>query len=498
MELQFNKNDISCMRIVVDRQISQEVTQEVRLLEGMPDIGRILGCWGQPVIRGKQWRMDEMSASGGVMAWALYEPEDGSSLQILETWMPFQGKWDLPETQHDGTMILRLALSCMDCRSTSARKIMFRCCVDLAAEGLEPVKVSVYEPDNVPEDVQLLKRTYPMELPKEAGEKAFEIQDSWNIPGLSDPLSKIVYQQVVPVLTEYKVMADKLVFRGNCLCKLLYMDSEGNLRSEGAEFPVSQFIELSDTYGNYANATVDLLLTGMEMEKNETGITEIKCGLAAQYQIFDREMITVVEDAYSTDRESNIEKTMLELPARLDVRKDQIPYRHQISAPGSHLLDTAVHWGNPTVQHSADGAEIGLSAFANVLYMDEENRISGTQGQWSDSRMLGADHNTRVCARLTPEQIVTLQDPEGAALSANMQMEVSVHSTESIPMLTGMTLGDVQQKDEGRPSVILRKLGNDKIWELAKEYHTTVEAIEIANAISDQPEAERILLIPVP
>ena len=498
MELQFNKHDIDCLRTVADRQISQELTQEVRLLDGMPDIGRILGCWGQTVIRGKEWRGDEMSASGGVMAWVLYEPEDGSAPQILETWMPFQAKWDLQDAEHDGTMILRPALSCMDCRSTSARKIMLRCCLDLAAEGVEAMKLSLYQPDQVPEDVQLLQRTYPMEIPKEAGEKAFEIEDSWNISGLSDPQVRIVYYQVNPVLTEHKVMADKLVFRGNCLCNLLYIDGNGNLKSETTEFPVSQFVELSDTYGNHASATVDLLLTGMEIEKNETGTPEIKCGLAAQYKIFDREMITVVEDGYSTTRAADIENAMLQVPVRLDVRKDQIPYRHQIHANANRLVDTAVYWGNPAVQRTADGAEIVLDCFANVLYMDEEDRLSGTQSQWSDSRALSADDNTKVCARLTPEHHVALQDPEGAALSANMQMEVSVFSLQSIPMVIGMTLGEPQLKDEQRPSVILRKLGDKRIWELAKEHRTTVEAIEMANSITEQPDAESILLIPVP
>ena len=41
--------------------------------------------------------MDSILLTGGVMVWVLYAPEEGGSAQILNTWIPFQMKWDLPE-----------------------------------------------------------------------------------------------------------------------------------------------------------------------------------------------------------------------------------------------------------------------------------------------------------------------------------------------------------------------------------------------------------------
>ena len=66
MELQFNKEVCSCLRRLVDRSLAQEQTQEFRLPDGMPDIGRVLGAWGQVLIRSKEWRSGEMTISGGV------------------------------------------------------------------------------------------------------------------------------------------------------------------------------------------------------------------------------------------------------------------------------------------------------------------------------------------------------------------------------------------------------------------------------------------------
>ena len=67
MELQFEKTLCNCLRMCQPQVQSQEQTQEVRIPEGMPDIGTVLACWGQIVLRGKEWRSDAAGISGGVM-----------------------------------------------------------------------------------------------------------------------------------------------------------------------------------------------------------------------------------------------------------------------------------------------------------------------------------------------------------------------------------------------------------------------------------------------
>ena len=96
MELQFEKNQWECLQPIVSQVKNEEHTTELRLPESMPDLGRVLGTWGQVLLRGKDWRASSMTVSGGVMAWVLYQPEDGSEPQSVEAWIPFQTRWDFP------------------------------------------------------------------------------------------------------------------------------------------------------------------------------------------------------------------------------------------------------------------------------------------------------------------------------------------------------------------------------------------------------------------
>ena len=90
MDLKFEKRSIPYLNAVAWDVQRQEQTQEIRLPENMPDAGQVLGCWGQPVLRSKEWRSGGMWASGGVMAWVLYAPEEGSQPRWVDCWIPFQ------------------------------------------------------------------------------------------------------------------------------------------------------------------------------------------------------------------------------------------------------------------------------------------------------------------------------------------------------------------------------------------------------------------------
>ena len=60
---------------------------------------------------------------------------------------------------------------------------------------------------------------------------------------------------------EYKVMAGKLVFRGQCTVRMLYMDGDGVLHTEKIEMPFSQLTDLDRDYSSNADADISFFVT---------------------------------------------------------------------------------------------------------------------------------------------------------------------------------------------------------------------------------------------
>ena len=222
MDFQFNKTVIPYLQTLNRQTQNQEQTQELRLTDGMPDIGKVLASWGQILIRGKEWRNGSAGVSGGVMVWVLYTPEEGGEPQCVEAWLPFQCKWDLPDTQRDGSIVVVPMLRSVDARSLSARKLMVRSNIALLGQAMVSGDAEVYSPGELPEDVKVLKKTYPMLLPVEAGEKAFELEETMSPSGNMPEVSRLMRYTVFPNVTDCKIVADKLVMRGIAALKLLY------------------------------------------------------------------------------------------------------------------------------------------------------------------------------------------------------------------------------------------------------------------------------------
>lgn len=498
MDLQFSKSVCQCLRKATCQTVNQEQTQEIRLPDAMPDIGRVLGSWGQIIVRGKEWRGNGMSVSGGVMVWVLYAPEDGSEVRSIETWIPLQMKWDFPQTQRDGAICIMPLLKAVDARSVSARKIMLRASVSVLGEALEPMEQDIYTPVDVPADVQLQHRKYPVELPMEAGEMSFQMEEELTLPASAPQIAKVVRCNLFPSVTEQKVLAGRLVFRGNGKLKMLYLDQEGNLNSWVWELPFSQFTELDKDYSIHASADMVPIVTGLETEVTQEGQRVCKLGIAVQYTIYDRQILDLVCDGYSTKRDLQMEKELLHLPMRLDRHNQELQLRQTWDMQGQKVEDVVWYAEQPHGSQEADLLRWQIPGQFQILYRDELGQLQGATVRGEIEARMENDPSNKVCPWLGfPMETDASFGGEGGILTAGGSMQVDVFGEAGIEMLTALHLGEATAADPNRPSLILRRSGDNDLWEIAKECGSTVEAICKANGLTGEPEENKMLLIPI-
>mgnify|MGYP000478254753 CR=1 FL=1 len=82
MELAFEKNAVDHLQKLVCQVVSQEETAETVVPDSLPDVGRIVGCWGVPVVRSKEWRQNGMGVSGGGFFQKIHIIDNGSKRRL--------------------------------------------------------------------------------------------------------------------------------------------------------------------------------------------------------------------------------------------------------------------------------------------------------------------------------------------------------------------------------------------------------------------------------
>lgn len=497
MQLQFERQGIPCLKTLKREMQSQEQTQEVRISDGMPDIGSIIGAWGQVILRGKEWQSDSMNVSGGTMVWVQYMPEEGGEPQWVESWLPFQMQWSLPETQHDGTILVQCILRSVDARSLSARKLMIRTNVSVLSMAMEKQEQMISVPKDVPEDVQLHIRRYPIQLPVEAGEKAFTIEETLVLPPSAPKMEKLILYTLQPEITEERLMSDKLVFRGNGVLHILYTGEDGGQYTWDFDLPFTQYCELDSEYADTSEMMLWPCVTALEAEMVEEQL-QIKAGLVCQYRICNFPVISVAEDAYSVRRDVNPAWEELELPGILESKTQTLHVQQGSSLDGMRLTQTQFLPQPVQVQRVGNEATLMLNGQFQMLYYNMDGNLRMATQKWEENLSVPVGEGTQLDVQLWPAGKTQGTIMSGVAqLTSELKLTTETHSGRGIPMITELELGELQQPDPHRPSLILKRACGKSLWEIAKENSSTVTVIEQANGLQAEPEDNRMLLIPV-
>lgn len=480
--------------VLMDSRVLEQ-TQEVRIPDGMPDVDRILGVWGQPILRGKEWRGDTVGFNGGLMLWVLYQPEGGGVPETVESWVSVQSRWDIPENSPDGKLTLCMAVRFLDARTVSPRKIMVRAGLTAWIQALVPSEKMVWMPTELPEDVYILRASTPLRLYAQAGEKAFALEEKLTAPGEDLSGWKLCGLGVSPVIQDQKVVGSNLAFRGAVELNVLLQTQDGSLEKRSFSFPFSQIAELEAAFGNEGTADIHICVTNLELEDQERG-KGLKLGLTAQYAVSDVTTVETAADAYSNLRPVKLTREKLELEPILERRWESIPGRGVLPEEVINCVHSTLWTEMPMLETQADGAALSVQGTAQILTKGEPG-MEGKTIRWTGQKPVKAGEGTRTVLSDYQPGLLQLEPGAQMALAGEVRCCLTVFGSGGVPMVSELELGEPAEPDPDRPSLILCRPGQRDLWSLAKEMGSTMEAIRSANALEGEPEPDRMLLIPI-
>lgn len=495
MELPFEKKSERFWQQKAYAPVTCEESQELKLPESMPDVGRVIAAWGQAVLRGKEWRNDHIGLNGGVMVWVLYAPEDGSAPRRLESWLPFHIRMEHSHDGEDGVIRAECVLCGADARSLSSRKLMLRCQIGMMVQTLTPRTAELYSPGDLPEDIQVLDRVYPMVLTRETGEKSFLADEVVPLPQGTPGLGRILYSRLTPQVTEQKLLGSRAVFRGVGELHLLCQDEGEKLCSLDLQMPFAQYLDLEGDYEEGAEVSNLLCVTSLEAEIAEGGI-RVRCGMVSQYIVNAPTVVRCLADAYSISRELELQRQEVVLPAWLDEQVTQIELGERLA--GDEVPVDAIFFPDlPLVTKQPGGAEIRCGGSFQTLSEAPDGSLQGRQLRSSRSENLMTECDTIPCTWLRGGTSLR-REGSGWSMEQSMALRLGSVCTTPIGIVSGIRAGERREPDPERPGVIIRtKKPGETLWDIAKYCGSTVSAIQRLNRLEKEPEENRLLLIPV-
>ena len=169
-----------------------------------------------------------------------------------------------------------------------------------------------------------------------------------------------------------------------------------------------------------------------------------------------------------------------------------------LSVPANLTADVQFLPDFPRQRRTEEGVELTYPGQFQVLYYGDDSRLHGSAVRWEGKQTLPAHDNSDITVVPMGADAQAITGNGKIQLKAELPLELNTMTEQTIPMVTGVELGQRKQPNPNRPSLILRRAGNSCLWDLAKASNSTMEAIRRANGLTGEPSPEQMLLIPVP
>lgn len=499
MELDFEMKKVRCLRAVADRVVSQEETGEAIVPDSCPDVARTAGCFGTVVLRSKDCREGSVVLSGGIHAFALIVPEDGSQVRAVPVYLPFTQRVDVPGATGGSRVVYTPRLRALDARLINSRKVLVRADLSARVEVYEPEELTVSAPVDCPPEVQLHRVTMPVTLTDQMTEKSFQLSEDLELPGGVPACEALLKWSCALRVAEQRVVGERVVFRGSAEVRVLCRAPEGTLFRHEFSVPFSQFADLDREGGEEAPRVV-LVCTGAELTPDGQEPTRrflLTLDLLAQCVTQTRTELEFVDDLYATHGEAKLQTELIGGTGMLDVQ--QMHESVCASVPGEcrEVLDATVLFAWPEVRREGEQVRVDAGANVTLLTLDENGQLQCASAQVQAQCATTLAQHCDATADCAPGGEVYCV-PGGEGAEARFGVDITITSAASCQalMVTGAELHENADEPE-RPSVIVRAVEDGQtLWSIAKACRTSVSAVQSANALDDDPPEGTLLLIP--
>lgn len=489
MDILFHTQSISYLAEKRYDGLRQEQTGEITVPETLPELGRVVDCYGTVLVQNRTADNGSVTVSGGIQTGVLYVPAEGEGLERLELWLPFTVTKKVP-VQPDSRVHYWGWLRSIDARFVNSRKLLIR--ADLGSEltVLTPTTLDLQQIDECPRGLILKTETYPMRLPLCAAEKEVRIADEVLMPEDSPGIDRLLKAQCWVELGERRVMGDRAIFNGELKLRVLGLTEDGTIYTWTGGVPFSQYAELDRTLEEESHLAIQPILNHVEIDTDGQPFSHrllVNVSFTAQMVLWGEVPVTLTQDAYALGSELQSEWQSCELPACLDMLETDLTQTLELPADAVKLVDWSLF-----PDQEPGGAETARGRLGvNLLYYDAEHRLQNASLRKELSLPRSAEPSVDWRWKLLPGEA----RQQGGQISVPMKAQQQFCQTRAMRNLSGAVLTPKPVTDG--PSLIVRSASGD-LWELARDHGSTIQAIRSANELEQTSlSEERLLLIPV-
>lgn len=507
MNFEIKKEKLSVPHCESRVKAEQSVDCVITLPDYCTDIKRILKCTLIPGVHSVSRAGERVSASGNVLVRVLYEGEK-EKIDCYEKSVELSVNSHMKDITDNMIITARAVSGYVNCRASSQRKISVSGNVSVEFSALCG-KITHIPTDITGGEVQCKKESFRAEQLLCIGEKTLDMNETVTVDKSLPPIGKILRQEAFVTLDSKKAVSGKLLIKGQLTCRIVYCPSEGEgkLQHLVHTMPLSQIIDIEDIDEDMeisVSCNVNQLVVSVKNDGDDGRAVEFDARISAVVEgcrIKEYEFIT---DCYCTHGEIEAEYMLTDIVSPINnvTKTENIKEALELGSTAREICDIWAGRVKSDMKAEGDKAKGVCRITLCVLYLDEKGSPCYTEKDVEHFCELPVSQNAEA-VRCDFDAVIKRVDFSSLHMgktdvSIEADLYIKLSEVKSPGLLMNVKYNQNQQADSRAPGLTLYYCERgERVWDIAKKYRTTVEAVKQENEINtDEMTEERILLIP--
>ena len=512
MEYPVKTDGIYVSKVIFEENSEQTVDADFGLPDYCPDIQKILKCQIEPHIESKNIIGDRIEIEGTSVVRIIYIDAIKTSVRCTEQSYPFSISSNLKDTPQYAVIQTDIKVNYLNCRALSPRRLNIHGAFNVLIKVIDKSELRTcthIQGDDIQQKKQSIDYSYLEGLSQQQFSVTETLETGQNRPAIQ----AVIRSDIRAVCSECKPIANKIMYKGDLLVKVMYLSDLDSGKVETMEYtiPFSQVIDLNGVTENSECAVRTEIMNYSVTLRTEIGFDDplpvLSVKLCVTAFSFEKRDTMVITDCYSTKYAVSPEYSTHTLPQLLANVKETIVDKTTVDFTDvsiSKVIDVWVEKGSVICSQS-DGKTL-LSGKYNVciLAVDSDGSVIYTERTMEYSHALqNIPEASKISCYVTPECISV-----GFRFCSEKRIEVRTEMLVTGEIYDACTVTAVsivkadeekKRRREDTASLILyfASAGED-VWGIARDYCTSVSQVRQENDLTeDILTADRMIMIPV-
>ena len=506
MELEWKTCAVGMLETSPESVADNPFDLEIQLPDYMPDIHRILHCAVIPQIQAISSIGDRVNVEGVGEVRLLYCSEDGSA-HVYEQSFPLRRT--VPENIQGANIRVNAATDYVNCRAAGQREASVNGSVSMHFVSVSRREMQIPSASDSDGLQTQVDRLTALSL-SACTEKIFamsEVVELENDPPIGGILCSRTYTRVDAV----KAVSDKILVKGEVVTRVQYLSAtDGNtIASYSHSMPINQVIEaIGVTETDFLDVTLHVLSSVTVPKTDGSGdnrLLEITLQIGASVRCYAQIETDTICDAYSTTASLVPKFTDVDLFTSCVRWQDSVRVHEKADIAGLGLqsvqfvfvrdvqCNCAVKDGMAVAQCTATLELLGQNIDGSDVWVEKPIEFSCKKALTDDATLYHCE--TNVCLTQCTASVL---DDGTLDVQADGFIDATIYSGNTVRILTAATAEPFSQDSDPAALTIYFADEGERVWDIARRYRTTVEAVSTENGLTNGTVAEkRMLVIPL-